>query len=193
MALFAPGAFAKTIYVNLNATGANTGASWTDAFVLLESARAVAVPGDQIAVTGTTSSSADAKVFVVWQDKIRVFAAVPSEWRDTSFRDLRAEGAFLVSAARRQGETRWVRIRSEKGFPCSLVNPFPRQAVVLEDTASRKRRRLRGELLKFPTRAGHSYLLYCSVPAKRDLQMSPARAPHLTGNPFGVKAPDSTL
>jgi alpha-L-fucosidase 2 len=126
-----------------------------------------------------------------WGGKIRVFTGVPTEWRNVSFRDLRAEGAFLVSAARQQGETRWVRIQSEKGLPCTLVNPFPCQPVVLEDTTSRKRRLLRGDLLKFSTKAGHSYLLYYNAPAKRDMQMTPAPAPRLRENPYGVKALDS--
>jgi hypothetical protein len=53
---------------------------------------------------------------------IRVFPAVPSSWEDVEFRDLRAEGAFLVSAERSGGRTRWVRIRSLAGEPC-LVRP----------------------------------------------------------------------
>ena len=36
------------------------------------------------------------------------------------FRDLRAEGAFLVSANRRAGRTQWVRIKSLAGEPCCL-------------------------------------------------------------------------
>jgi len=57
-----------------------------------------------------------------WGGRIRVFPAVPAEWKEAAFRDLRAEGAFLVSAARRDGKTRWVRIKSLAGEPC-LVRP----------------------------------------------------------------------
>jgi len=49
---------------------------------------------------------------------IRVFPAVPAEWKDIEFRDLRAEGAFLVSAKRTGGQTQWVRIKSLAGEPC---------------------------------------------------------------------------
>ena len=49
---------------------------------------------------------------------IRIFPAVPSEWQDVEFRDLRTEGAFLVSASRRNGVTEWVRIKSLAGEPC---------------------------------------------------------------------------
>ena len=40
-----------------------------------------------------------------WGDTLRVFPAVPAAWKDAAFHDLRAEGAFLVSAVRREGRT----------------------------------------------------------------------------------------
>jgi len=51
---------------------------------------------------------------------IRVFPALPSSWKDLEFRDLRAEGAFLVSAKRSEGKTSWIRIRSLAGEACSV-------------------------------------------------------------------------
>jgi len=53
-------------------------------------------------------------------DRIRVFPAMPVEWQDSVFRDLRAEGAFLVSARREGGRTRWVQITSLTGEPCRV-------------------------------------------------------------------------
>ncbi|MBS1533230.1 MAG: glycoside hydrolase N-terminal domain-containing protein [Bacteroidetes bacterium] len=46
---------------------------------------------------------------------IEVFPAIPAGWANVSFRDLRTEGAFLVTANRVNGLTRTIRIRSEKG------------------------------------------------------------------------------
>ena len=51
---------------------------------------------------------------------IRIFPAVPAAWPDVEFRDLRAEGAFLVSARRTAGKTEWVRIKSLAGEPCRV-------------------------------------------------------------------------
>lgn len=51
---------------------------------------------------------------------IRIFPATPSEWKDIEFHDLRAEGAFLVSAKRENGKTKWVRIKSLSGEPCRV-------------------------------------------------------------------------
>jgi alpha-L-fucosidase 2 len=56
---------------------------------------------------------------------IRVFPAVPGHWQDAAFRDLRAEGAFVVSALRKAGKTQWVRIRSEAGQPCRVRANLP--------------------------------------------------------------------
>lgn len=51
---------------------------------------------------------------------IRIFPALPSSWKDAEFHDLRAEGAFLVSAKREEGKTQWVRIKSLAGEPCRV-------------------------------------------------------------------------
>lgn len=53
-------------------------------------------------------------------DRIRVFPSMPTEWTDAVFRDLRAEGAFLVSARREGGRTRWVQVTSMAGEPCRV-------------------------------------------------------------------------
>lgn len=56
--------------------------------------------------------------------RIRVFPAVPDNWKDVSFTTLRAEGAFLVSARRVHGQTEQVEIMSETGGLCTLVSPW---------------------------------------------------------------------
>lgn len=55
-----------------------------------------------------------------WGGKIRVFPAVPGEWQDVSFENLRTEGAFLISAVRRDGETQMIRVKSFAGEPCII-------------------------------------------------------------------------
>jgi hypothetical protein len=59
-----------------------------------------------------------------WGGKIRVFPAVPSSWPDATFHQLRAEGAFLVSASRSAGRTEWIQIESLAGQPATLVADF---------------------------------------------------------------------
>ncbi|VGO15380.1 hypothetical protein PDESU_03963 [Pontiella desulfatans] len=52
-----------------------------------------------------------------WGGVVRVFPAVPSKWKNIEFRDLRCEGAHLVSAKRVDGKTQWIRIQSLAGEP----------------------------------------------------------------------------
>ena len=63
-----------------------------------------------------------------WGDRIRIFPAIPADWKNVVFHDLRAEGAFLISAERFNGKTLWVRIKSLAGAPCKIrpgfVGPF---------------------------------------------------------------------
>ena len=56
---------------------------------------------------------------------IRVFPAVPDSWKDASFKTLRAEGAFLVSAKREGSVITEIDIESEKGGLLSLYLPEP--------------------------------------------------------------------
>jgi alpha-L-fucosidase 2 len=57
-----------------------------------------------------------------WGRTIRVFPAIPESWKSITFANLRTEGAFLVSASRREGENQWVRVYSENGGICKLVH-----------------------------------------------------------------------
>ncbi|MFE6668638.1 glycoside hydrolase family 95-like protein [Streptomyces sp. NPDC057697] len=55
-----------------------------------------------------------------WGGTIRVFPALPTAWRDLTVHDFRTQGAFLLSAVREEGRTRWVRLTSEAGAPCAV-------------------------------------------------------------------------
>lgn len=56
-----------------------------------------------------------------WGNKIRVFPAIPSTWKNLSFKQLRAEGAFLISADMQNGITENIEVNSLKGGSCVLV------------------------------------------------------------------------
>lgn len=57
-----------------------------------------------------------------WNNKIRVFPAIPDQWKNVSFKDLRTQGALLISAVRKDGETKWVRIKTLAGGEC-VIHP----------------------------------------------------------------------
>ena len=50
-----------------------------------------------------------------WNNRLRVFPAVPAKWTDIQIHQLRGEGGFLVSARREQLKTQWVFIQAESG------------------------------------------------------------------------------
>ena len=55
-----------------------------------------------------------------WGGVIRLFPAVPTSWKDVTLHDFRTQGAFLLTAARTDGVTRFVRLRSLAGEPCRI-------------------------------------------------------------------------
>ena len=63
---------------------------------------------------------------------IEVFPAIPKNWKDISFKTLRAEGDFLVSANKENGVIESVTIKAEKGGELRLKKPFP--TWIIEDS-----------------------------------------------------------
>ena len=55
---------------------------------------------------------------------INVFPAIPSQWRDVKFTNLRAVGAFLVSAEMRDGEIVSLVVKAEKGGSMKIRMPY---------------------------------------------------------------------
>ncbi|QYN18289.1 Tat pathway signal sequence domain protein [Amycolatopsis sp. DSM 110486] len=74
-----------------------------------------------------------------WGGVLRLFPAVPATWGDISVRDFRTEGAFLLSAAREGGKTRWLKVHSEAGAPC-ILRPGIDGALEVTDAQGRAKR-----------------------------------------------------
>lgn len=58
------------------------------------------------------------------KDFIEVFPAVPYSWKNVSFKTLRTEGAFLISAKKENGVPMEVKIKSEAGGLLRIKLPF---------------------------------------------------------------------
>ena len=74
-----------------------------------------------------------------WGGVLRLFPAVPVTWGDIALRDFRTEGAFLLSASREGGKTRWLKVRSEAGAPCVLRPGIEGELVVTDARGLAKR------------------------------------------------------
>ncbi len=121
---------------------------------------------------------------------IRVFPAVPGEWQEVAFHDLRAEGAFLVSAGRRGGRTRWVRVRSLAGETCRLRPGFDGafrhapETVVLREAAP--------GVFEVDLARDAEVILF-QEPGDRLPEAAPCALPAKSHNVFGVKNPKLAL
>ena len=76
-----------------------------------------------------------------------------------TFRDLRAAGAFLVSATWDGKAVTEVRLKSERGAPAHIVSPWGKASVEVQALSARTAVRYTQQdgLLEFPTKAGESY------------------------------------
>lgn len=88
---------------------------------------------------------------------IEVFPAVPEDWREVSFTDLRTEGAFLVSAVRSGGITDEITIQSEKGGRVRLKMPFKTHFVKMQQGIVSQK--IEGEHLEIMMQKGGKMIL----------------------------------
>ncbi|HZH95777.1 MAG TPA: hypothetical protein VEY06_07830, partial [Flavisolibacter sp.] len=72
-----------------------------------------------------TVASVNEMMLQSYDGEIHVFPAVPDAWKEVSYRNLRTEGAFLVTAKRVHGKTVYIKISSLAGgaFKLSIGSP----------------------------------------------------------------------
>jgi hypothetical protein len=88
---------------------------------------------------------------------LRVFPVWPKN-RDARFRNIRTWGALLVSSELKGGAVQYVKITSERGRDCTLVNPWPGKAVDVYRNG-KKLETLKGERIVMKTDTGVTVLL----------------------------------
>ncbi len=91
-----------------------------------------------------------------WDGVVRVFPAWPANV-EASFDNLRAEGAFLVSAAWSAGRVTALRIVSERGITCRLGQPWPEEVRVRDAQGQAVACRREADVVVFDTRPGGQY------------------------------------
>ncbi|MER6158927.1 Tat pathway signal sequence domain protein [Streptomyces sp. NPDC001868] len=107
-----------------------------------------------------------------WGGVIRVFPAVPSAWADVTLHDFRTQGAFLVSAVRKGGATRFIRVRSLAGEPLKLRHGLGgRLTVLLDDGTPARTQDLGDGTLAIDLPEGREVLVHSG--ARPDLVIAP--------------------
>ena len=97
---------------------------------------------------------------------------------DAAFHQLREDGAFLVSSAVKGGVIGSVTIKSEKGIPCRVQNPWPGRGVKMEaDGAALAATRNADDSYSFATAAGKTYRLEPHGEAPVDKRPEPPLRP----------------
>jgi hypothetical protein len=69
-------------------------------------------------------------------DTIEIFPAIPNDWSDVRFENLRAQGAFIVSESKMDGQVEEVQIHSEKRGNLKLQNAlaYGSERVLMKDS-----------------------------------------------------------
>jgi len=112
---------------------------------------------------------------------IRVFPAMPSGWTDAAFHDMRAEGAFEVSAVRKSGRTQWLRVKSLAGEPCVIEWPGEAPQVYGAKAAPVSKGRYRIDL-----KTGKEVILAAKMVTTFTIAPLAAKATSLNGSGFSV-------
>ncbi|MCD6360147.1 MAG: hypothetical protein J7M38_04720, partial [Armatimonadetes bacterium] len=122
-----------------------------------------------------------------WGGTIRLFPAIPDHWHDICFEDLRAEGAFIVSARMHDDEVIYARISSEAGGVCRMLNPWHPGALVVR--SAEREEELRGERVQWDTETGSEYLVFPAgrEPGEEDIMPEVKVCSEVERNMYGVK------
>ena len=120
-----------------------------------------------------------------WGGSIRVFPAVPEAWADVAFHDLRTEGAFLVSARRKDGKTEFVRIKSLAGEAC-VVMPGLEGRVQVAGSRAFALTEMNAGVYSLDLKKGEEAILW-SGEKMPDLTLSPVAADRDKPNSFGLR------
>lgn len=120
-----------------------------------------------------------------WGNKIRVFPALPDSWQDVAFHDFRAEGAFLVSASRKNGKTEFVRIKSLAGEPC-ILNPSMNEIPRVSSQQMIKIEAMENGCYSIDLKKGEEVVLYAGN-EKPDARFEPLELDKELINYFGMK------
>jgi len=88
---------------------------------------------------------------------IRLFPVWPKD-KDAKFENIRCWGAFLVSSELLDGKIQYVKLTSERGRDCTMVNPWPGKDVIVY-RQSKAIKTLSGDRFTFKTYQGELLIL----------------------------------
>jgi alpha-L-fucosidase 2 len=105
--------------------------------------------------SGTMSTGVGEMLLQGWNGVLRICPALPDKW-SADFK-LLAMGGFEVTCHAEKGTVRLVQIKSHRGMPVKIVNPFNNATVVT--MSGRQVLKSEAGLLEFKTEAGKTYVI----------------------------------
>lgn len=117
---------------------------------------------------------------------IYVMDVLPDAWENVSFYHFRTEGAFLVSAQRRNGYTEFISIESEAGGKVRLVSEFGKD-VCVQCEGTEIETEFRDGRVMFDTKIGKEYIIYETGNEPKNTLISPVEDKYFERNFFGIK------
>ena len=120
-----------------------------------------------------------------WGGRLRIFPAVPTSWRDLVFHNLRAQGAFLVSARMEKGSVAWLRIKSLNGERCIIQCGFSGTPRAFSSSTQLELRAIGPDLYELKLMRGQEALL-STTPSRPAAIISPLSFGGETSNYYGA-------
>jgi len=119
-----------------------------------------------------------------WGGVIRVFPACPSSWNNVSFYQLRTEGAFLISAVRKNGKTSFMHIKSLAGESCKIKSDLYGHAKLIASKATQLHEQ--NGLIEIDLKKGEEAIIYTGDrPISFTINEIPIKATEM--NSWGVR------
>lgn len=115
---------------------------------------------------------------------IKIFPSMPGCWKEASFDRLRTEGAFLVSAIRKDGRTRKLEITSLAGQPCIVRSGF--EGEFFCTLPSSRVKHIDDQTVSLDLKKGETAVLY-SEQEDLHLKIEPCDIPEFDTNYWGNK------
>lgn len=120
-----------------------------------------------------------------WGGALRVFPAAPEVWGDVAFKDLRGQGAFLVSAKKESGVTQFITVKSLIGTPCVVITDIPNPKVYIDGSPIYIKAEEDGSY-KLPLKKGETATFTPVALAQTDLSIQPISIDESGRNLFGL-------
>ncbi|MDO7171570.1 glycosyl hydrolase family 95 catalytic domain-containing protein [Mariniflexile sp. AS56] len=136
--------------------------------------------------TPLSAASSILELFIQsWGEKIRVFPASPDSFEAVSFKELRAEGGFLVSASRKNGLTEFVEIESLVGSSCTVKISDWSEAVQISEGRHIDIIKVGSDEFRINLKKGERITMASNKSTKAEIRVIPHPADEI--NLYGVK------